>query len=1115
MGLVDELPTREQFDDILAGIVGEGAAGTGVAGVLTLLQGLDPPALSASAAVSVDGGFSAGIQVGASGDVKAPLAELERAVAALPDDPAALVAPLAGRLSALQGATGGDLVDPIKAALDGLRGLDSFSPPDTGTLVAGATQGIEALKGELVGGAFAELREWSAVIERIAAELEPLFAGGEGTLEDRLIAWLTAKLDELVVTLVPHDLNLAPLAVDPLRAALPAERLTAFATLRADLIAQLQAAAGELAAGNTTNLTALQAAQDAFVALTAELGELLGGLTDLLESARLGPDALLQLQREVLEGLRDADVVDLGNVRQRFAAAIMALEEKVRAIDLGGPLRDVGELFDRLDAHIDQLQLRGLGERLQALTDRIQSALGGLDASIFEIVATLRQLFGRLKSTLDGVASTLGSFAPDGSFRFTAQDDIEHALQSVRDAIDGAVRPVLEQLRTTVGGVLEQVQERLQAIEDQIEGAKQQLSSALQGVSDRLDQVDATAQLEGMRDELQRMLDELGHVDFDVVAEPVIGELDEMRELLAGIDVSALGEVSIGALKVSVSVVVEVDFSTSITSVLMEELDKLLELPKDALAQLEAKVEGAIAAFAALDPAVILAPLHDVFAPVEELLGKLELDALLEPINARFEAATGELDKLDPAVLLKPVVDVHAQLEQAIAGLTPGALVAPLHELLADVKAKLSDLGLEALEDSMRDGIGEARASLEKLSPAALLDPLVELFDKILGALDGLDPAVLLEPLTGLFDRLTDPLARLTAEHASAVALAFAPLRAIVAALDPRAGLGLVREAASAAQAAVRALDAARLIADLRGPYEALHASAQATGPGGSSLSVQVDVLNPLRDPALAQATVDLQAVDARLAALAALEPPAELDALYATVKDKLSGVVPSWAKPELTPDEVRRAFQDANPLALREEIRGLWKALVERLTALSPKLVKERLQESYDRLLAAVLGLDPAVLLAPLHVTLDGLAAKLDAIDPNIVLAELTAAGDDVVAVVHALDPQPVIDALEGIAGDVKALIGELNPAAMLSELQEPLDATKAIVSEFDPAALAEPLQELFKRIQGILLSVDVGVLLTPLDDKLEELRSDLSDVLDRVEAAFNAMLAAIPVGR
>src|SRR5262249_26393171 len=153
---------------------------------------------------------------------------------------------------------------------------------------------------------------------------------------------------------------------------------------------------------------------------------------------------------------------------------------------------------------------------------------------------------------------------------------------------------------------------------------------------DQLQSVGVEGTMASIRDALDGMLGQLGTIDFDVVVNPVVAEINEMRDSLKKIDVSKLSEFTVGALKVSVEVVVHLDFSSQITAVLMAEIDKLLEYPENALAQVEGKVEGAIKQFGALAPGVLLEPLNTLFAPISDKLNTLKLEVLLEPLDAWF-----------------------------------------------------------------------------------------------------------------------------------------------------------------------------------------------------------------------------------------------------------------------------------------------------------------------------------------------------------------------------------------------------------------------------------------------------------------------------------------------
>jgi hypothetical protein len=1113
MGLLQDLPTGTSFEQILTAVVGDEAAGTGVAGALGLLRQLDPSAGSASLSAELDGSFKANVPVDAGGLTAAPLEQLEQVARAVPADQASLVAPLASRLATLREAVGPELPAQLLNGIEGLRDLESLAPADASALAAGAAKGIDGLKAKLAFGAFAELRDWSASIRQISAEIEPLLAGGPGTIESRLIEYLTTRLGELAELLLPSRLGLATGVVDPLRAALSPERLTAFGAARRELVERIELARADLAAGNDTNTTHLAASQAVLTRLTSDLAELFADVRAVLDAESASPEGLLRAVQERLDELVDLEIVDLGNLRARLAAAIDELQQTIQAIDLQAPLRQVGSLFDRVDAAIEQSQLRRLGARIDELTDRVRESLDGVDAAILEIVASVRNLFARLKEALQHVLLAVGTFDAEGRFHFALEQQLTQFLEDVRAGLRDNLQPLLERFRASVGEVLDQVAERLEAVRGQIESVKRELRAALEGVPATLEGT-VTTTIEAARQRLLTMLDQLGRVDFDVVVDPVIAQIEELREVLAGIDVSGLSEPLLGALRLGVRVIVEVDFGAQITAVLLQEMDRLLQVPRDGLAAIEARAEAALQALGALEPGVILAPLQELYGPIQELLDTIELESLTEPIDAWYQTVVAELDQFDPRTLLRPLGEVHARLQATTASVTPTALIRPLQELLDGLTAELRKLDLDALGRELDGAVGRARQLLESLSPARLLGPLATLFDKILAALDGFDPAALLEPFTGLFARIAAPLERLTPDHARAVGLAFAPLRAIPERLDPRQDLQLIRSAATEALELLGQLDIGRLLTELKGPYDALSGAFKAAGAPTGSPADLVQALNPLRDPTLGRAAAELPAIQAGLQALATIAPSAELERRYdQEVGPKLAALVPAWAGAELTPAELRRAFEQANPLAVGAEVNRLWQAFKEQLATLSPRVVAERLQASYDRLLDAVLALSPERLLAALKDTLDELVGKLDALDLGIVVDELDALAGEVAAVVAALDPAPVIAGLEALTGDVKDVLAALNPAEALRELDEPLAKAREITREFEPAAFAEPLQEVFEQIQAFLSEIDIGVLLEPLADKLTELRDDLEASLARVETAFNGMVAAVPV--
>jgi hypothetical protein len=1110
MGLLEELPAPERFAEILADVVGDEARG--VTAVLRLLRELDPPTLSAALATSLGDAFQAGVPLDADTVLGEPVQRLDEAEEGLRIDPAGLVGPLGASLATIRGLSTGDLPARLQAGIDGLTSLQALEPASRNALLGTAAAGVERLKDELAGGAFGELRAWSTVVEAFRAELAPMFAAGPGGLEDRLVTWLATKLGELTRLLLVGELDPGGVA-GPLRALLSGDRLAAIAAIKAEVERGMARTQGDFTARNFTNTANLATTRASFARLVAELRDLAATLRTALETKVPKADDLWQAQRAALRRIQRTEVVDLGNVRDGFAAAIGRAEQVIREIDLDAFGAEVEGFFNRLDAEVKRFDLGGLAGQVEGLAQRIDELVAGLDAALFGLVAALRERLAGLQQALHGVAATLGSFDEQGRFHFTVERQLADFLAEVRSGLQQTVQPRLQQFLDTVGQTLSGVEAGLRDTHSQIESVKAELRAALEGASRRLQDANLPAAMESVGQRLEEVLDGLGQVDFDVVIDPVIAEIDEMRELLRGIDVAALGEVTVGALKASLTVLVELEFGTRITDVLLQELDRILQAPRNGLAEIERRVEGGLQALAALEPTALLAPLRDLFEPVEALLDQIELERLAVPIDAWYRQAEAQLAALEPAALLRPLIVVHARMEETLAAIAPEALVQPLQELLDAAAAELGELDLGEVVERLGTALDDVRALLAGLSPSPLLAPLVELFDQLLGALDGFDPTTLLQPLDALFEELTAPLERLTADHAQAIAMAFVPLKALPDLLDPRQNQRALADALAEVLALTRQLDIGRLIVDLKGPYDALQAALTAGGPAGAGLVAEVDALNPLREPSIGEAAADLQEARSLLERAVPSEPPADLVQQFESLRPTLEALVPGWARGEVTPDAVRRGFRQASPFGVVDDVGRLWAALKERLASLDPRALQERLQASFDRLTGTLAALDPVALLTPLQATLDRLPGKLAELDLGILVEELRGLMEESQALVGSLDPRPVVVQLEGLAAQVRATVASLNPAQALRELDGPLGTARQIVSEFDPASFAEPLEEVFEDVRSVLDQVDVGVLLEPLTQRLDALRAELERGLRRTETAFNAMVAAAPV--
>jgi hypothetical protein len=1113
MGLLQELPTQQQLTNILSPVLGDKAAGTGVAGVLQLLNRLDTANLTVSLGAGLEQNFSINASADASALTGGVLAQFQQAVKSFPD-PAALIQPLSVKLESLKNLSLDNLSTQLLAGINGLQNIESLVPPNARELVAGAADRIDQLKGEFISGEFAQIKQWSESVQKLYTEIQPLLSGGPGTLEERLLAYLREKITDLVRLILPGE-SLALAISGSLDAAISADRLLAIGEIKTDLINAMSQAGAEFDQGNFTNTAHFATAQAGFQQLADTLAGITAKLSQFFGRPIATADGLARALQGQFDNFLKIEITDLGNIGDKFAEAIRRIEGAIKGLDLGVVRQKIEEVFERINSVIKQFDLSKLTAKLSDLQTQLQSVLDALDGALFEAIASIRAIFAQIKDALKSVASTLGSYDAEGNFHFQIQQEIENFLNGLKQTLGETIKPLIDQFKNTIGQTLQQVGDLLNGVKGEIEKVKMELQDMLQGVNDQLQSLDVEGKVKAVGEKLDGMLGSLGNIDFDPVVDPVIAQINEMRDGLKKIDISSLNEFTIGALKLSVKVVLDINFTGQITDALMAEFNKLLEIPKKALDEIETSVEGIIQRFGQLAPEALLSPLDDLFDPITAHLDALKLEELVKPLDVWYGRAEQELEKVSPTALLQPLIELHGQLTGALELISPVELIRPLSKAIDGIKLQIRKIDVTGLAAELSRVISQGKAALDKISPERLLKPLVDAFDKIMSALDSFNPSILLKPFADIFDTLTAPLANLTADHARLISEIFAVLRGIVDAFDPKNIFQTVRQKSAALNDLLQQLNVGGIIASLKGPYDSMHASFEAHGgPSHVSLSASVEGLNPLRNATISQAVADLQRIQAQLDAFMHAEPPADLVNRYKTeVRAKLELLIPSWAKENISADSVRQAFQLANPLNLTAEINQLYDAIKQQLRSFDPRIVQEQIRASFEQLKETIFSLDPVAIVGQVQGVINALIQRLDRVDLKLIADELTGLADEVKTIIAGLDPRPIIAQLQGLVDEVKGLMRALKPSEALSELNTPFQLSKEIVAEFDPSSFKEPLQTVFKNIQKVLEAIDIGVILQPLTDRLEQLRVALEEGLKRTEAAFNGMIAAIPV--
>jgi hypothetical protein len=1104
------LPSRDRFDGILAPLVG--SEGGGVAGAADFLAEIDVTALTSELTTRLDAALAGTLPAGGGGAVPSDLIpRFEAALARVPADPAALLQPLTGRLGAIRERASNGLAVELGGGLAKLEVVHAEVPPDLAPLLAGLDPALERIKASLISGAFAQLRTWSDRVLPFAEAIERVAATSTDSVQTAVIQWLAGKVADLINALLPDGESAVSQAAARL-SAIAASRPAEAASRAADeLTGAFRAVGARFGAGDVSTVAPLSDAEAKLAALIASLDGTSRELASVLGSA--DPSALATDFTRRLSFLRELEIVDLGSLKEGFADAIGEVQRSVEAIDLEGVAGAIRAPLERVAEAVHQLDLDALPERVRALAQELDDLVAGLEAALLEVVATVRGALAQARETLRALAETLGRFEPDGSFRFHLADELDAFLGRARDGLEETVLPMIEEFRARIGDLLARVREALEGVRGQIEGVRAELEAALDGAATQVEGLDLERRVEEIAGRIRAMLDQLGSVDFDLVTDPVVAELGEMQGSLRELDPSKLNDLLRQSLKLAVHVVVEIEFTADITEVLVQQMDRLLEPPREALARAESTLEGGLAELGRLRPSGLLTPLDRVFAPVREGLDALRLEVLTEPLDAWHRSAVGAVESVSPAALLAPLVEVHAGLVRAVEALDPTALTAPLRSAIAELVAELRRIDVTTVAGDLEILVARVRQSIAAFDPARLLAPASEAFAKIVGALDRFDPAALLAPFARVFAWLEGALEGLTDTHAEAIGVALEPLASLSERLDPERAYASLRGAADAAAGAVAAVAPGRLLAQVQASYRTMLAAIDVSR-APPDVGARLAALNPIRHEGLAQAVATLAAEEARVRSeLATARPPESLRAAYAEVEGRATSLAPAWIEPGMSAESVRRAVRRANPLAVEAEVRELWEAVKTQLRALDPAALAAPLSEAFDEVTRAIDALDPTAVLALGQETIQGVGDAVEAVDLSLIETELAGVTDDLGAVVRALDPAAVIGQLEQATDALRAALDRLRPTAILEGLNEPLGAAREVVQAFDPAALREPLDATYERIQRVIASIDVAVLLAPLLEKLEELRAGLEASLRRTATAFNDMLRAIPL--
>lgn len=1113
MAIIDELPNQQQFTDVLNRIIGSEGDGVSLSAAVAILNNLNPDSVSASVGGKLSGHISASITVDTETLFGNAQSQIQTVINGLPSSGDDLLAPILQVVEQLQNLLRENFDNVLNNVFAGFNQIQGGAPTSGSNMLATGIDGIQGLLGEFRGGAFSKIKEWSDLVAALGTRVNAIIAAGPDGLIDRLIIFLAEQVSAMIANIMPHPNGPASDLNAQFEVILSPTRQTAIAVLVTELLGRLETVRLQFTEADFTSNTNCQAAVATFNQLTLAINTLLNDIEQALTVPAANVTGLTTLMSEKHAELAEAEVVDIGDVREYIVDAITQLGDLVDDLGLDSVNESIQEVFTGIDDAIATAQLDQIETFLDDFASQLQSAGDLLDGQLLATVASIRNIFDQIKTSVDGLLTTLGSFDGDGNFQFSLQQELNEFLSGVNDNLTNTVQPIIDEFEFTITDTLQSFTDTLTDLQGEIASVKADLQALLQGVHDTLEGADVPAVLEQMAGRLEEMLGKLGDLSFDPTVEQVIAEIDDMAEKLRQIDISNMSEITIGALKVSVTVVSNINFSSQISGVLIEGFDEILTVPKQALGEVQKAVEFISDQFELLKPNFLLRELDKLLAPLQTVFDTLDPQVLIKPLDDWHAALLAELQKLSLNLLLKPVIDLHGDMVEKVQQVSPVQLITPLQVAMDDLQRSIDSLALDSIRGQFSGAVTGVNGVLEDMNPTVVLQPLLQPFATLESTLTDFRPSTLLQPINEFFNSLTASLDGITQIQVDGVSSAVAPLTQLKTAFDPTLNFQGLSTLFEQILEFMEQLNFATMLSQINTAYGSANMAFD-SDLASAEVGTCFNTLNPLQNSGFTALSTRIQTLRERLQTefSGVATPPALIES-YAGVEDKINALAPSWLGQPLTPASLRAALVAANPLNVGAELDALYDDVLNQVLALSPTHLIAPLQITYDGLLTAIgsLTLDPLV--DTLETAIGNLSASLDLIDPSILTTELSDLFDEIIAMVEALNPNAMVAELQAIVDSIVVLAESMDPQALIAGIDGPLTAARDIAAEFDINVFAEPLNDIFDTVSEIINQIDVGVVLQPVTDRLETLRDELANGLTQTEKAFIKMLNEIPV--
>ncbi len=1013
----------------------------------------------------------------------------------------------------------GDGIAGIQNVITTIRQISDNIPEDRNGVIGALTEQIVSLLNQFGGKEAEDIAAWIVSIESLYSDLMPLIdvvtdtADGGAVVVDVYQRALDRTLKivgfEKVQPIVKFANDFPPLASLQTALAPITPAVGAVSGLYSSSVAQVNS---DYASFRTS-----------IVGITRELRNLnrnirpvVMNIRGVTESPLFQPNALENYLRAQMDKALRVNINEVQKIDDPFNALFDQLGETIDAIDLSFVRDDVLGFFDSLQDTIESVDLPSIGDVLNEQLTPVAESIHTAEQGVTDFVGEVETYFDGIQTQYCELASELGEFQPDGSFRYNFEDDLVEVFETVRNSIDGdstnpdsfSLKGELETLNGRIEQAILQVSSLLAELDGTLGPFRDQALTSINDFTIYIDSLNMPQLLEELKTRVDEILDQLIPVDFDIVIDPVVDVLDENSEKLNSIDPSSLNEILRGALKVALEVVIHIDFTATVRSPLSEQFEEIKAIPQQGIQELQERYEEALDLLDEISPSQLLQGLFVAFDKIEESLGSISVESLLSPLDKVHEKyVLDPFDKAKPGTLLAPATEGFDDFVSVFDSIKGSEIIAPINDPLNELKDQVSDFDVTEVFDELLATITKAQNDLRDIRPSEILAPIADEFAQVERELDRFKPSVVFQPVVELAEPLLGFLEDIQQESVDALHQMFqAPLQ-VLDQLQPETLTQTLHDHIDELIAALRAVNVAASYNQLKGEYMDLRNAVEGTGDQDLlGLVVEADPVLFLDDM--------VNTYNSLITSLENLKSNIDLDGLvdvYEELQTRLMDMLPPFARELLNEESFKRIMRLANPARFLEELDARFDTLKEKVIPVRPEDISAELDESYDAVRALIDDLDLDDAINEVKDTVNRIKEIVDRIRVDFLATDIDNAVADVRAMVSALDPSRVIGQLDEIHADVGELLNQTKPSELLGGIQVIFDDINEIVDKVNPrTVLGEPIDHAWEALEGKLGEIDFTVILQPIIDKLDELEAEFFDGLQRTEGAFDQMLGA-----